>query len=143
MNLLLQAFIAYMGLLPPLSALVDLYFIGDIKPNLLLDFIIYYTLIIFTFVGAVNWKISSDGNVVMTLYGALPSLLSFLIILALLTDINYLVISNFLIICLTLQLLFDYLIFLRGIRPAFYVNYIRIPVTFFLSMIIHLPIYII
>lgn len=143
MNLLLQAFIAYMGLLPPLYALVDLYFIGDIKPNLLLDFIIYYTLIIFTFVGAVNWKISNDGNVVMTLYGALPSLLSFLIILALLTDINYLVISNFLIICLTLQLLFDYLIFLRGIRPAFYVNSIRIPVTFFLSMIIHLPIYII
>tara|TARA_B100001989_G_C24176874_1_gene287009 strand:+ start:84 stop:515 length:432 start_codon:yes stop_codon:yes gene_type:complete len=143
MNLLLQAFIAYMGLLPPLYALVDLYFIGDIKPNLLLDFIIYYTLIIFTFVGAVNWKISNDGKVVMTLYGALPSLLSFLIILALLTDINYLVISNFLIICLTLQLLFDYLIFLRGIRPAFYVYYIRIPVTFFLSMIIHLPIYII
>ncbi len=143
MNLIIQAIIAYLGLIPPLYALTDLYFLGDIKPDLVLDFIIYYTLIIFTFVGAVNWKISKDGSIAMTLYGALPSLFSFLIILALLTDISYYLVSNFLIICLIIQLLFDYLIFLKGSRPAFYVNYIRIPVTFSLSLIIHLPNYLI
>ena len=111
MNLIIQAIIAYLGLIPPLYALTDLYFLGDIKPDLVLDFIIYYTLIIFTFVGAVNWKISKDGSIAMTLYGALPSLFSFLIILALLTDISYYLVSNFLIICLIIQLLFDYLIF--------------------------------
>ena len=77
MNLIIQAIIAYLGLLPPLYALLDLLILQDIKTEILLDFMIYYTLIIFTFVGAINWKISVSGSLVLTLYGAIPSLISF------------------------------------------------------------------
>ena len=47
MNLIAQAIIAYLGLLPPLYALLDLLILQDIKTEILLDFMVYYTLIIF------------------------------------------------------------------------------------------------
>tara|TARA_Y100000748_G_scaffold302616_1_gene305256 strand:+ start:1090 stop:1518 length:429 start_codon:yes stop_codon:yes gene_type:complete len=141
MNLIFQAFIAYLGLVPPFYAIIDLFFIEDIRVSMILDFMILYTLIIFTFVGAINWKITKDGSILMTIYGAIPSLLSFLIILAVLNDFEYLLISSSLIAFLFVQLLFDYIIYLQKLRPAFFVYSIRLPVTILLSLLVHLPIY--
>ena len=141
MNLIFQAFIAYLGLVPPFYAIIDLFFIEDIRVSMILDFMILYTLIIFTFVGAINWKITKDGSILMTIYGAIPSLLSFLIILAVLNDFEYLLISNILISFLFIQLLFDYIIYFQKLRPAFFIYSIRLPVTILLSLLVHLPIY--
>ena len=141
MNLIFQAFIAYLGLVPPFYAIIDLFFIEDIRVSMILDFMILYTLIIFTFVGAINWKITKDGSILMTIYGAIPSLLSFLIILAVLNDFEYLLISSSLIAFLFVQLLFDYIIYLQKLRPAFFIYSIRLPVTILLSLLVHLPIY--
>ena len=141
MNLIFQAFIAYLGLVPPFYAIIDLFFIEDIRVSMILDFMILYTLIIFTFVGAINWKITKDGSILMTIYGAIPSLLSFLIILAVLNDFEYLLISSSLIAFLFVQLLFDYIIYLQKLRPSFFIYSIRLPVTILLSLLVHLPIY--
>jgi len=141
MNLIFQAVIAYLGLIPPLYAIIDLFFLGDIRVSMILDFMILYTLIIFTFVGAINWKITKDGSILMTIYGAIPSLFSFLIILAVLNDFEYLLISTSLIALLFVQLLFDYIIYLQELRPAFFIYSIRLPVTIMLSLLVHLPIY--
>ena len=141
MNLIFQAVIAYLGLIPPLYAVIDLFFFEEIRVSMILDFMILYTLIIFTFVGAINWKITKDGSVLMTIYGAIPSFLSFLIILAVLNDLEYLLISSSLITLLFVQLLFDYIIYLQKLRPSFFIYSIRLPVTILLSLLLHLPIY--
>ena len=142
MNLIAQAIIAYLGLLPPLYALLDLFILQDIKTEILLDFMVYYTLIIFTFVGAINWKISDSGSLVLTLYGAIPSLISFLIVIGVLMDFSYFQISLYLVISLILQLFFDFIIYLRGVTPKFYISYIRIPVTIVLCLFLIIPNYI-
>ena len=131
MNLIFQAVIAYLGLIPPLYAIIDLFFLEDIRVSMILDFMILYTLIIFTFVGAINWKVTKDGSI----------LLSFLIILAVLNDFEYLLVSSCLIAFLFVQLLFDYIIYLQKLRPAFFIYSIRLPVTILLSLLVHLPIY--
>ena len=141
MNLIFQAVIAYLGLIPPLYGIIDLFFLEDIRVSMILDFMILYTLIIFTFVGAINWKVTKDGSILMTVYGAIPSLLSFLIILAVLNDFEYLLVSSCLIAFLFVQLLFDYIIYLQKLRPAFFIYSIRLPVTILLSLLVHLPIY--
>ena len=141
MNLIFQAVIAYLGLIPPLYAVIDLFFFEEIRVSMILDFMILYSLIIFTFVGAINWKITKDGSVLMTIYGAIPSFLSFLIILAVLNDLEYLLISSSLITLLFVQLLFDYIIYLQKLRPSFFIYSIRLPVTILLSLLLHLPIY--
>ena len=141
MNLIFQAVIAYLGLIPPLYAIIDLFFLEDIRVSMILDFMILYTLIIFTFVGAINWKITKDGSILMTIYGAIPSLLSFLIILAVLNGFEYILVSNILIIFLFTQLSLDYVIYLQNLRPGFFIYSIRLPVTLLLSLLVHLPIY--
>ena len=141
MNLIFQAFIAYLGLIPPFYAVIDLFFMENIRVPMILDFIILYTLIIFTFVGAINWKITKDGSILMTMYGAVPSLISFLIILAVLNDLEYILISTILIIFLFIQLLLDYIVYLQKLRPAFFFYSIRLPVTILLSLLVHAPIY--
>ena len=141
MNLIFQALIAYLGLVPPLYAIIDLFFLEDIKVSMILDFMILYTLIIFTFVGAINWKITKDGSILLTIYGAIPSLLSFLIILAVLNGFEYVLVSSILIIFLLTQLLLDYIIYLQNLRPSFFIYSIRLPVTVLLSFLVHLPIY--
>ena len=141
MNLIFQAVIAYLGLIPPLYAVIDLFFFEEIRVSMILDFMILYSLIIFTFVGAINWKITKDGSILMTIYGAIPSLLSFLIILAVLNDLEYLLISSSLNTFLFVQLLFDYIIYLQKLRPSFFIYSIRLPVTILLSLLLHLPIY--
>ena len=141
MNLIFQAVIAYLGLVPPLYAIIDLFFLEDTKVSMILDFMILYTLIIFTFVGAINWKITNDGSILLTIYGAIPSLLSFLIILAVLNGIEYRLVSSILIIFLFTQLCLDYIIYLQKLRPAFFIYSIRLPVTILLSLLVHLPIY--
>ena len=86
MNFLIQCLISYLGLLPYFYLLIDLYFIEMLSPEIIHDIMLYNTLIIFTFIGAINWDFKKN-NIIYTIYGFIPSLIAFFIMV--LNVLNY------------------------------------------------------
>ena len=137
-NIKLQSYIAYIGLIPALTVIFDLYFIGTLNEEIIRNFMIYYTIIIFTFIGAMVWDINVNGSMLITLYGTIPSLISFVLIVMNLIGFNYITIIQILITSLLLQLFFDSFVYLKsnvaGLRDFYY--FVRFPVTLILSFLI-------
>ena len=137
-NIKLQSYIAYIGLIPALTVIFDLHFIGTLNQEIIRNFMIYYTIIIFTFIGAMIWDINVNGSVLITLYGTIPSLISFVLIVMNLIGFNYIIIIQILITSLLLQLFFDSFVYLKsnvaGLRDFYY--FVRFPVTLILSFLI-------
>ena len=137
-NIKLQSYIAYIGIIPALTVILDLHFIGTLNEEIIRDFMVYYTIIIFTFIGAMIWDININGSILITLYGTLPSLISFELIVMNLIGFNYTTIVQILITSLLLQLFFDSFVYLKsnvaGLRDFYY--FVRFPVTLILSFLI-------
>ena len=137
-NIKLQSYIAYIGLIPALTVIFDLHFIGTLNEEIIRNFMIYYTIIIFTFIGAMIWDIDVNGSMLITLYGTIPSLISFVLIVMNLIGFNYITIIQILITSLLLQLFFDSFVYLKsnvaGLRDFYY--FVRFPVTLILSFLI-------
>ena len=137
-NIKLQSYIAYTGIIPALTVILDLHFIGTLNEEIIRDFMIYYTIIIFTFIGAMIWDININGSILITLYGTIPSLISFVLIVMNLIGFNYITIVQILIASLLLQLFFDSFVYLKsnvaGLRDFYY--FVRFPVTLILSFLI-------
>ena len=137
-NIKLQSYIAYIGLIPALTVIFDLHFIGTLNEEIIRNFMIYYTIIIFTFIGAMIWDININGSMLITLYGTIPSLISFVLIVMNLIGFNYITIIQILITSLLLQLFFDSFVYLKsnvvGLRDFYY--FVRFPVTLILSFLI-------
>ena len=137
-NIKLQSYIAYIGLIPALTVIFDLHFIGTLNEEIIRNFMIYYTIIIFTFIGAIIWDINVNGSMLITLYGTIPSLISFVLIVMNLIGFNYITIIQILITSLLLQLFFDSFVYLKsnvaGLRDFYY--FVRFPVTLILSFLI-------
>ena len=137
-NIKLQSYIAYIGLIPALTVIFDLHFIGTLNEEIIRNFMIYYTIIIFTFIGAMIWDINVTGSMLITLYGTIPSLISFVLIVMNLIGFNYITIIQILITSLLLQLFFDSFVYLKsnvaGLRDFYY--FVRFPVTLILSFLI-------
>ena len=137
-NIKLQSYIAYIGIIPALTVILDLHFIGTLNEEIIRDFMIYYTIIIFTFIGAMIWDININGSILITLYGTIPSLISFVLIVMNLIGFNYIIIIQILITSLLLQLFFDSFVYLKsnvaGLRDFYY--FVRFPVTLILSFLI-------
>lgn len=137
-NIKLQSYIAYIGLIPALTVIFDLHFIGTLNQEIIRNFMIYYTIIIFTFIGAMIWDINVNGSMLITLYGTIPSLISFVLIVMNLIGFNYITIIQILITSLLLQLFFDSFVYLKsnvaGLRDFYY--FVRFPVTLILSFLI-------
>ncbi|GIS46381.1 MAG: hypothetical protein VX096_03670 [Pseudomonadota bacterium] len=137
-NIKLQSYIAYIGLIPALTVIFDLHFIGTLNEEIIRNFMIYYTIIIFTFIGAMIWDINVNGSMLITLYGTIPSLISFVLIVMNLIGFNYITIIQILITSLLLQLFFDSFVYLKsnvaGLRDFYY--FVRFPVTLILSFLI-------
>ena len=137
-NIKLQSYIAYIGLIPALTVIFDLHFIGTLNEEIIRNFMIYYTIIIFTFIGAMIWDININGSMLITLYGTIPSLISFVLIVMNLIGFNYITIVQILIASLLLQLFFDSFVYLKsnvaGLRDFYY--FVRFPVTLILSFLI-------
>ena len=137
-NIKLQSYIAYIGIIPALTVILDLHFIGTLNEEIIRDFMIYYTIIIFTFIGAMIWDINVKGSILITLYGTIPSLISFVLIVMNLIGFNYITIVQILIASLLLQLFFDSFVYLKsnvaGLRDFYY--FVRFPVTLILSFLI-------
>ena len=137
-NIKLQSYIAYIGIIPALTVILDLHFIGTLNEEIIRDFMIYYTIIIFTFIGAMIWDININGSILITLYGTIPSLISFVLIVMNLIGFNYITIVQILIASLLLQLFFDSFVYLNSnvaaLRDFYY--FVRFPVTLILSFLI-------
>ncbi len=101
----LQHVISYFGIFPYLFIIIDRFFLHYMDNNTQTNFIIFYSIIIFVFIGSTNWDLTKQISNIKALYGFLPSFLSVFFILLYLYDYN---IIPLLIISFFLQLIIDY-----------------------------------
>ena len=122
----LQFVLSYLGLFPFLIIILDKFFFKSLDYNIVTDFSIFYSIIIFVFIGAINWNLKKNISILTILIGFMPSLASVLIILMFLYSYE---VINYLIILFIIQLIFDSFIFIeKNSRIIFY--QLRIPLTF-------------
>lgn len=128
----LQFVLSYFGLFPFLIILLDKFFFKSLEYNIVNNFCIFYSIIIFVFTGAVNWNLKKNISPLIIFIGFMPSLTSVLIIIIFLY--SYEVIS-YLIILFIFQLILDSFIYReKNDRIIFYL--LRMPLT--LSVILSL-----
>ncbi len=125
-----QFLLSYLGLFPFLVILFDKFFFKLLDYNIVNDFSIFYSIIIFVFIGAINWNLKKNISILIVLLGFIPSLVSVLIILMFLYSYQ---VINYLIILFIIQLIFDNFIYIeQNSRIIFY--QLRIPLTFFIIL---------
>jgi len=79
-NINLQFLISYLGIVPFLIAIADKFFFHYLKTSIVDDFIIIYSLIIFVFIGAINWDLKKIMPVKLVIIGFLPSLIAVILL---------------------------------------------------------------
>ena len=122
----LQFVLSYLGLFPFLIILFDKFFFKFLNYNIVNDFSIFYSIIIFVFIGAINWNLKKNISILTVLIGFMPSLASVLIIIMFLYSYE---VINILIILFIIQLILDNFIYMeKNSRFVFYK--LRIPLTF-------------
>ena len=100
----LQFLISYLGYLPFLFVIIDKFLFNIFKPAILKDFIVLYSIIIFVFIGAINWNLRENIPTKLLVIGFLPSLCSIFIIILYLSSYDvYLIIIIFLLIQLVIE----------------------------------------
>ena len=124
-NINLQSLISYLGAVPFLIAIADKFFFQYLNTSIVDDFIIIYSLIIFVFIGAINWDLKKIMPVKLVLLGFLPSLIA--VILILMHLIHYEV-ALILIIFIVLQLLVDNFFYKETFEREVYLR-LRLPLT--------------
>ena len=121
-----QFLLSYLGLFPFFVILFDKFFFKLLDYNIVNDFSIFYSIIIFVFIGAINWNLKKNISILTILIGFIPSLASVLIILMFLYSYE---VINYLIILFIIQLILDNFIYIeQNSRYVFY--QLRIPLTF-------------
>jgi hypothetical protein len=121
-----QFLLSYLGLFPFLLIIYDKFFFKLLDYNIVNDFSIFYSIIIFVFIGAINWNLKKNISILTILIGFMPSLASVLIILMFLYSYE---VINYLIILFIIQLILDNFIYIeQNSRYVFY--QLRIPLTF-------------
>jgi hypothetical protein len=126
----LQFLLSYLGLFPFLIILSDKFFFKYIEYNIVNHFSIFYSIIIFVFIGAINWNLKKNISILTILIGFMPSLASVLIILMFLYSYE---VINYLIILFIIQLILDNFIYIE--QNSRYVLYqLRIPLTFIIIL---------
>ena len=121
-----QFLLSYLGLFPFLVILFDKFFFKLLDYNIVNDFSIFYSIIIFVFIGAINWNLKKNISILTILTGFMPSLASVLILLMFLYSYE---VINYLIILFIIQLILDNFIYIeQNSRYVFY--QLRIPLTF-------------
>ena len=121
----LQFVLSYLGLLPFLIILLDNFFFKILNANIVKDFLIFYSIIIFVFIGAINWNLKKNISFIVVLIGFMPSFSSVLIIIMFLNSYE---IINYLIVLFIIQLISDGYIY-RKKNNKFVFYKLRIPLT--------------
>ena len=128
----LQFVFSYLGLLPFLIILLDNFFFKILNTNIVKDFLIFYSIIIFVFIGAINWNLKKNVPIIIVLIGFIPSFFSVLILIMFLNSYE---VINYLIFLFIIQLIVDSFIY-REKNYRFIFFQLRIPLT--LTIIISL-----
>ena len=133
---LLQTTISYLGILPFIFILLDLHIFSYFSIHFLKDFIIFYTLMIFSFIGAMRWNFNNESKIIKIIYGFIPSLLSTLLIFFNLVNINKNLILFCLVVLIVFQLIGDLIFYKIDSGEKFIFHNIRMPITFIISILI-------
>ena len=120
-----QFLISYLGVVPFLIILFDKFFLFKLEPNIIKDFVIFYSLIIFVFIGALHWDLKNKLSPKLIFLGFTPSLLTIFIILLFLYSYEVLFL---IIICYLIQLIADKFIYKEKTERMAYYK-IRVPLT--------------
>ena len=128
----LQFVLSYLGLFPFLIILLNNFFFNILNINIVKDFSIFYSIIIFVFIGAINWNLKKNVKIIIVLIGFMPSLFSVLILIMFLNSYE---VINYLIFLFIIQLIVDSFIY-REKNYRFIFFQLRIPLT--LTIIISL-----
>jgi len=124
-----QAFLSYLGILPFICVLIDIHIINIFFINILKDFIIFYSLLIFTFIGAMRWSFKISTNLFIILYGFLPSLISTILIILYLINKNQNFTLCLILVFLLIQMFCDFLISLNNKEEKPFFIIVRLPLT--------------
>ena len=125
-NINLQFLISYLGFLPYLIVIIDKFFLKKIDVKILESFSIYYSIMIFVFIGAINWDLKEKVSKTMILYGFLPSFFSVFIIIIYFYNFNVFIL---LIAYLLLQLFLDYFKIYKKSNQKNAYYFVRLPLT--------------
>ena len=129
----LQFLISYLGLFPFVCVFFDIFFFNLFSISLLKDFIIFYTLLIFTYIGAMKWSFEKKLEPLIVLYGSFPSIISTFLIFFNLLSYDKNIILILIIYSLILQLILDFYFLYNKIEKFFFI-YVRIPLVIIISL---------
>jgi len=124
-----QFLISYFGLIPYFFIIIDKYFFFKVTEDVIYNFIIYYSIIILTFIGSINWNFNAKIKNFIIIYGFLPSLLGVIIIVLNLYQFNRTLLIYVLAVFFLLQLVFDYLIIHSPSKSIRIFYLLRLPLT--------------
>ena len=128
-NLDLRYIFSYLGLLPYLILLIDKTFFNQIQINIINDFYIYYSLIIFVFIGAMNWSTEDKLPIFFIVYGFSPSILAVAIIFFQLYSFGFFYITVIIIILIISQLILDFYFIYNLSNKNFFFFKLRLPLS--------------
>ena len=132
----LQYLISYLGSFPFFLVIFNKYLFLLIKNETSIQFIIYYTLIIVVFIGAINWNLNERINNLIVIYGFIPSLFAVIIIFLNLYGIESSALIFTLIFFISMQTFVDffYIYSKRVNKYPFY--YLRLPLSIFMIIVL-------
>ena len=123
----LQYLISYLGFIPFIFIIFDIFFLDQFEIFIIRNFVIYYSILIFVFIGSTNWNLKENISNSLVLYGFAPSISSVAMILLHLHSYS---VFNLLIFLFLTQLFLDYfLVYKNNIEKKIY-YILRLPLTF-------------
>ena len=132
----MQYIISYLGLIPYIYLLIDKYIFLRIEEEILLNFILYYTLIISIFIGSINWNLQKKIPNHLIIYGFIPTVYSLILIILNLYSYNIKILFLLSIILLISQLFFDFILIFANLENKKVFYFLRLPLTILISIIL-------
>tara|TARA_Y100001970_G_C14202225_1_gene841783 strand:- start:1076 stop:1426 length:351 start_codon:yes stop_codon:yes gene_type:complete len=100
-----------------------------INIDILNNFLIYYSLIILVFIGAMNWSLEANSSNLRIIYGFIPSFFAIIIIFLNLYSYNQQYIFFSIILFLLLQVITDYFFLFKKTNYLNIFYFLRLPLT--------------
>ena len=130
----LQYIFSYLGILPYLILLIDKTFFAQIQINIINDFYIYYSLIIFVFIGAINWSFKENVFSFQIIYGFIPSIFAVIVLILHIYKLSFLGITFSVVFFLIFQLIIDYYLMYDLYRSKSFFYKLRLPLTIIICL---------
>ncbi len=128
-SLSLKYIFSYSGLIPYIFIIIDNFFLHIINIDILNNFLIYYSLIILVFIGAMNWSLEANSSNLRIIYGFIPSFFAIIIIFLNLYSYNQQYIFFSIILFLLLQVITDYFFLFKKTNYLNIFYFLRLPLT--------------